>query len=255
MAKRIVTKIGDVFCAHIDNVYKRYFQYVCNDIPQMDSSVIRVFKTRYSVNDNPDLTQIVSDNIDFYAHTILRDGIEEGVWYKIGAIRQIETSMVDRVIWGSAHSVKSIDCRTTIYVNPMENWVIWKTNMRKLNIGVLPRNYYSEVQYGAVIPFVDIMARLKLGYFTYSSPVYDIIKRIPYPDVDSFTKIGVRDEYILQHFKGENVVQEIVISQDGNVILSEDNPLARPKFWETNWKHSEFITAEEFNSAWNNYNN
>lgn len=31
MAKRIVTKAGDVFCADIDNQSKRYFQYIVND--------------------------------------------------------------------------------------------------------------------------------------------------------------------------------------------------------------------------------
>lgn len=47
MAKRIVTKIGDVFCAEIDNRIKRYFQYIVNDMEQLNSSVIRVFKTHY----------------------------------------------------------------------------------------------------------------------------------------------------------------------------------------------------------------
>ena len=32
MAKRIVTKIGDVFCVDIDNQCKRYFQYIVNDM-------------------------------------------------------------------------------------------------------------------------------------------------------------------------------------------------------------------------------
>ena len=28
MAKRIITKIGDIFCVEVDNDYKCYFQYV-----------------------------------------------------------------------------------------------------------------------------------------------------------------------------------------------------------------------------------
>ena len=43
MAKRIVTKIGYVFCVEIDNKYKCFFQYVANDMTQLNSSVIRVF--------------------------------------------------------------------------------------------------------------------------------------------------------------------------------------------------------------------
>lgn len=47
MAKRIVTKMGDIFCVEIDNGYKRFFQYIINDIEALNSSVIRVFKTHY----------------------------------------------------------------------------------------------------------------------------------------------------------------------------------------------------------------
>lgn len=42
--KRIVTRIGNVFCAEIDNECKRFFQYVANDIECLNSSVIRVFR-------------------------------------------------------------------------------------------------------------------------------------------------------------------------------------------------------------------
>lgn len=30
MVKRIVTKIGNIFCAEIDGEYKCYFQYIAN---------------------------------------------------------------------------------------------------------------------------------------------------------------------------------------------------------------------------------
>lgn len=31
MGKRIITRIGDVFCAEIDGEYKSYFQYIEKD--------------------------------------------------------------------------------------------------------------------------------------------------------------------------------------------------------------------------------
>lgn len=43
MTKRIITKIGDIFCVEVDNDYKCYFQYVANDMTVLNSSVIRVF--------------------------------------------------------------------------------------------------------------------------------------------------------------------------------------------------------------------
>ena len=42
--KRIVTKIGNVFSVKLNESKKKYFQYVANDIYQLNSSVIRVFK-------------------------------------------------------------------------------------------------------------------------------------------------------------------------------------------------------------------
>lgn len=39
MAKRIITKIGDIFCVEVDNEYKCYFQYVANDMTLILRSV------------------------------------------------------------------------------------------------------------------------------------------------------------------------------------------------------------------------
>ncbi len=30
--KRIITRIGDIFCIEIDNEYKCYFQYIAKDV-------------------------------------------------------------------------------------------------------------------------------------------------------------------------------------------------------------------------------
>ena len=80
MAKRIVTKMGDIFCVEIDNGYKRFFQYIINDIEALNSSVIRVFKTHYPMDYRPIIEEIVMDEVEFYAHTVLRAGIVYGAW-------------------------------------------------------------------------------------------------------------------------------------------------------------------------------
>ena len=70
--KRIVTKIGDVFCAEIDGQYKRFFQYFAIDSTQLNSSVIRVFKQHYPMDYIPDISEIIAGEVEFYAHTVLR---------------------------------------------------------------------------------------------------------------------------------------------------------------------------------------
>ena len=82
--KRIVTKIGDVFCAEIDGQYKRFFQYFAIDSTQLNSSVIRVFKRHYPMDYVPVISDIVVGSVEFYAHTMLKGGITANAWYKIG---------------------------------------------------------------------------------------------------------------------------------------------------------------------------
>ena len=45
--KRIVSKIGNVFCVQISPQEKKYFQYIANDRLRLNSSVIRVFERVY----------------------------------------------------------------------------------------------------------------------------------------------------------------------------------------------------------------
>lgn len=251
MAKRTVTKIGDVFCVEIDDKFKCYFQYICNDLTMMNSSVICVFKTRYSIDYIPVLEDIVKDDVSFYAHTILRVGIEEKTWYKVGKAKPADEGSKN-VIFGFTQETLYINGEI-IDVNPLEHWTLWKMGYNFVEVGVMPLEYRNSVEYGSIVPYNEIVARIKLGYYTYQSPVYSIIKRIPHPDVDSFTSKKEGVTTVLSHFKGENVVQEIILSQDGNAILSEGNPLDRPKFWETNWKYREWITEQDFMEVWNKY--
>ena len=62
------TIIGDVFCVKIDGNCKKYLQYIISDLTQLNSDVVRVFKKSYPINEEPDLTEVVKGNIDFYAH-------------------------------------------------------------------------------------------------------------------------------------------------------------------------------------------
>lgn len=85
MAKRIITRIGDVFEVQLDNC-KKYFQYIANDMTQLNSSVIRAFVEEYPLDYSPILENITAGKVDFYAHTVLRWGIQSGLWYKVGRI-------------------------------------------------------------------------------------------------------------------------------------------------------------------------
>ena len=130
MAKRIVTKIGDVFCVEIGNEYKCFFQYIEKDLEQLNSSVIRAFKTRYPMDYKPVIEDIVKDEILFYKHTILRVGIEDGAWYKVGKSKELGLDGLSKVLWGTVHDYKATRVSPEegyiklTKVNPIENWAI-----------------------------------------------------------------------------------------------------------------------------------
>lgn len=108
MAKRIVTKIGDVFCAEIDNRIKRYFQYIVNDMEQLNSSVIRVFKTHYPMEHKPVCDEVVKDEVEFYAHTVLRAGIVNNASYKVGKSKDLGGDEYMDVLFGKHKPVWEI---------------------------------------------------------------------------------------------------------------------------------------------------
>ena len=254
MAKRIVIKIGNVFCVEIDGRYKCYFQYVCNDLSMLNGSVIRVFKTRYPMDYEPVVKDIVRDEVAFHAHTVLRAGIFHEAWYKVGPSAIISDAH-EKVLWGITRSTKfSFDDMKTTFVDPMEHWVLWYTNEEPIqDEGELPEIYRDKVEFGAVMPFVDIVNRIQFGYYKYQICEYDRLKRIPHPDVDSYTKTESGDSIVYSHFKGETVIQKIIVYADGTVKAIEGDYLDCPKFWETNWKHREFIAEEDFREAWSKY--
>ena len=260
MGKRIITRVGDVFCAEIDGEYKSYFQYIEKDIAQLTSSVIRVFKTRYPMDYEPVIEDIVADEILFYAHAVLRVGIEDNVWYKVGKSKNLGLDGLNQVLWGTMS-------RFTHYyengfpkikeVNPLENWTIWYVNCDRVNIGRLPEKYYDIIEYGSVSPYSSIIERLKYGYYKSYGLEFDIIKRRPIPGVNSYLHREVEGVEMYFHFVGEDISRQLVVTDKGMIRITAEQPSCQgytfvaKKFWEINWKYDEHITSEEFETVWN----
>ena len=61
----------------------------------------------------------------------------------------------------------SLDIYENPNMNPIENWFIGKINQPRIFVGRLNKEYTDKVNRGGVIPYVDIINRLKFGYFKY----------------------------------------------------------------------------------------
>ena len=154
MAKRIITKIGDIFCVEVDNDYKCYFQYVANDMTVLNSSVIRVFSKHYPMDYVPVFDDIVKDEVYFYAHTILRFGILYNAWYIVG--KNSNVGNPDEILF-----------RWTYDVGPIKksyNWHFWKINQESQFIGEMCEKY-AHVDLGIVLTYEDIVSKIKTGKF------------------------------------------------------------------------------------------
>ncbi|UZO82098.1 hypothetical protein NBT05_06395 [Aquimarina sp. ERC-38] len=155
--KRINTKIGDVFCAEIDKKSKRFFQLIAYDKIQLNSDVIRVFTKIYSVNQEPDLSEIISDNVEFYVHCATKIGLKLDLWKKVGNISNIGS--IDKILFRSTNDYGTKHGGVPLKVS--HNWHVWRINDRDFTkVGKLTDEYKKSF-IGLVVNPLGIMKMLK----------------------------------------------------------------------------------------------
>ncbi|TAL67809.1 MAG: hypothetical protein EPN82_13295 [Bacteroidetes bacterium] len=160
---KIITKIGDIFSVQIDDNNKKYMQYIINDMTQLNSDVIRAFKTVYQIDDNFDLADILKGEVEFYSHCVLDIGIKYGYWKKVGNI--VDVGKINHILFRDSSD----------YGNPAikvsNNWWVWKINDDQKYIGKL-RGKYLSAEIGIVVTPEDIVTRLRTGKYDFVYPGY-----------------------------------------------------------------------------------
>lgn len=263
MTKRIVTKIGDIFSAELDEHSKCYFQYIANDLSQLNSSVVRVFDTHYPIGATPKMEEIVVDKVAFYAHTMLRPGIQDGAWQKVGKSNNLGLAALQQVLFVTTQAFKTLISGPTqvalIPVDPHENWYIWHINEEHKAVGKLSRKDIGHIEPSAVYSYISIIDRMRYGFYHESNIVYDVIMRIPRPDVDIYVRKDMQKEGYVHylHFHGAKAIREMFIFPKCTIRLSTKEPnvdgrlLYNKLFGEVNWRHEDFISMEDFEAKWN----
>jgi hypothetical protein len=156
-------QIGDIFEVKLDGNKKQHFQYVANDVEQLNSSVIKVFKTKYDIGESLDVKHIANDGVDFYAHVFLRNGVKMGFWNKIGRVSEVK---MDEIFFRG----------TNDYGNPKikisQNWYVWKINEPYLHVGKL-KGKYRDAEIGVVVTPEDVVTRMQTGSYDIGHPTYE----------------------------------------------------------------------------------
>lgn len=260
--KRVRIKEGDVFYAEIGNGEKAYFQYIMQDHHQLGGHVIRVFDRHYKLDMQPEISEIVKDKVAFYTHVFLFFGIKEEAYNKVGNSTIKGNGGLDNVYFGHTHEFHYPNPHAfepPIEVNPLENWFVWKVTGEKKNLRKVPEEIIPRLEYCAVMPTKAVINRMRLGYFLDTGVDYEVIRRHPRPEVNSFTKRVETDIIRYSHFLGEYAIREVVTDMDGYVIArlekgenrSGQYRLREMPFYETNWQYNEFLTEEDFEKVWN----
>lgn len=156
------TKFGDIFSAKIDENNKKYFQFITSDLTQLNSDVIRVFKTMYSLDANPTLSKISNDSVDFYAHCVTNLGIKLGYWEKVGNISDVGT--LD-ILFRSSEDFGNPKIKIS------QNWWLWKINQEQKRVGKL-EGKYQKAEIGSVIPPDSIVHRMRTGKYDFVYPSF-----------------------------------------------------------------------------------
>lgn len=153
IAKRVITKIGDVFSFEINETQKMYLQYIANDMSQLNSDVIKVFKKIYNKIDNPSLQEIVEGEIAFYFHCDTRAGVKRELWNKVGNIK----------INGDLSNILFC-CKDDWQNEKVDDWYVWEINKATKRIGKMDSKY-SKSYIGFIFPVHFIVNKVKYGYY------------------------------------------------------------------------------------------
>ena len=165
---RVNTKVGDVFSVKIDENHKKYFQLIAFDLTQLNSDVIRAFKTIYDINANPNLLEIIEDETEFYTHCVTKFGIKLSLWEKAGNI--LDVGDIEKVLFrGSKDSGSKVGEQIKISTN----WYVWRINDADFTrVGKLEGDN-RKAEIGVVVNPYDVLERIKTGKFNFFYPGFD----------------------------------------------------------------------------------
>ena len=157
---RVIVKKGDIFFAKVGENKNKFFQYVADDERQLDSNVIRVYKKTYEEDQTPGLTEIIKDDIEFYAHGLIKLGIQFGHWTKAGNIKEVGEI---NVIFRDTYDFGRSEGGEPIVIS--KKWVVWKINDPEFTrvSELVGENRNAEI--GLVMNPKSIVYRMQTGHY------------------------------------------------------------------------------------------
>jgi len=166
---RVSTKIGDVFSVKFDENSKKYFQLIAFDLTQLNSDVIRAFKKTYPIEANPNLSEIVTGEVEFYAHCVTKWGVKMNLWEKVGSVKEV--GALNHIVFRNTNDYGELVDGKPIKIS--EKWYIWHINDEDFTrVGKLTgENRKAEI--GVIVNPYDIVERIKTGKYNFFYPDFE----------------------------------------------------------------------------------
>lgn len=99
---------------------------------------------------------MVSDEVQFYAHTVFKLGISDNIWCKIGESDNIGNT---KNIMFRLYEDDDNDTGKSF------RWYVWKINKNEKKIGELDDFYKLNTDMGYVYPYFDIVEKINKGKY------------------------------------------------------------------------------------------
>ena len=160
-------QLGDIFEVRIDFDTKSYFQYIADDLTQMNAPVIRAFIGKYPMSASPSFQRLVVSDVDFHAHTYLKLGVKNGIWSLVGNISPQKTSTI---LFRDSHDYGNPQFEITLDVS--RNWFVWQPNGSRQEVGELSGEL-RKAEIGVVMPPDTIAFRIRNGVFDFVYPRFE----------------------------------------------------------------------------------
>jgi hypothetical protein len=127
---------------------------------QLNSDVIRAFKKAYRIDSKPELQEVVSDEVDFHAHVVIKWDIKNKLWEKVGNAtcpQKLDLLFRDTNDVGSK------------FIKISNNWYVWRINEDFQHVGRLEGDR-QKAEIGVVVRPRDIVDRMRTGDMILSIP-------------------------------------------------------------------------------------
>lgn len=162
------TKIGDVFEVKMLNGNKKYFQLIAFDLLQLNSDVIRAFKTEYAGSETPQIEKVVNEPVDFYTHCVTKIGLKLNLWALMGNSLLLG-DLSDALFRSSSDSGCIVGQQKLI----SEKWYIWRLgDTHFTDVGKL-EGINRAAELGLVVNPYDVVDRMNTGQFNFFYPGYE----------------------------------------------------------------------------------